>query len=363
MIHLRASSMDRFLACPPSEATGPGIVRINTPSEDSDYGNAGHEIAAQVVAGRDVDLDAIAARFGLLPAMLADVLESVSTAWAGIKEKFSDPHTEHEMYVKCPDWRVSGHADVIQGIDGHTIIVDWKFGRRADLGKCRYQMLAYAYLSGASTAEAHVYFHADRAWWTLEFDEEEIAGFRRLVDEAVAKIETGPYSPGDHCRYCPRRNGCPAHAEESRSLMALADSPGGDLSPAGITRQLRVLGQLDARVRELRSILGNHVRAAGGSVDDGVDGYRVQATQRRVVDVRKGWNALKERLGIDTLLGLLKVSVTDIDDAAKATAGPERGAKGKAVDKINLALHAAGAIELVHDEKVVPFKVRKAGEL
>jgi Protein of unknown function (DUF2800) len=347
VLKIRGSSADCAMECAGS------LLETATPyNENTDEARAGtakHEALADMVRGEEPPIDTIAERHQVDVDELARAVVYGRQAWAEIGRWFPDPHAEVRL-----DGEVSqGTADVLSLVPWRrsTIppesmaLADWKTGWGHD--EHRYQLMAYA---DAARAEFGMptsgYITAIEVWLqhretiTRNFTWDELEGFRKRAKRQIEQVGK-QYSAGLHCKFCPRRNQCPARDEYLRaSVVALV--PAGD-EPRALTRE--VLGSLYER----STMLGRALRNFDALLDDALaDGpvplgngkmLALVSKQQDEIDATKALPLLAD----SDLTSALSVSKAAIEREIKA-----RVAHGGAASEMRRVLGALRELDAIN---------------
>lgn len=356
MLLARCSRLPDGLTCPAS-LTKPAYTIEAGDDAPAQLGNSVHDALATVIesgaAGICFDADD----------ETNELYGMAWRAWLKIRDYFPDPivnHTFRAFEDRERGVTLTGTCDLCSvAPDGTNLILDWKSGwGEADHSD---QLKGYAWLSLQETDAAkvrctvlrirkadHETFEITRdeaaAWWD--------ATCRRLHQRDL-------YHPGEHCRYCPRRNECPALDTYRRNLAWLvpqisdqqAISVYGPAELRDILVSVRILAQF---AEDAQSHIRTLVDAAGGRlVDEAGNGLELVGSQRREIDAEKGWPVLQDCL---RLADAVTVRLGQLEKAFKAQC--DRGEKEREWVEFLRRLEACGGIErrTVRSLKVVAAK-------
>ena len=340
---IRCSSIPRLLACPSSHADG---WRLDEPSEPGQAGSAVHLALADLVAGREPDLAACAARYGADPAEVERLHTYGRRAWAQLAPQLpTGAALRSEVALAHPLWR--GTADIAAHDGERALILDWKTGRvRRDHSA---QVAAYAgalaheygWPTSGHITVALVWLQAGDLE-VVEVRPADVAALEARVKDALTRCGKD-YAPGEACAYCPRVGDCQPRAAWLRtSALALADAQAGELTPA-------LLGRLHPQAKALRKALDAYDAALRSALQAGgpialADGGELALVERQIERLRprEAWPLLEDAIGLDALAEVVTISKTAALDAVGKAAGKGLGsrAKGAMIEK----LRAAGAL-------------------
>lgn len=351
MLIIRASSLDRILACSGSleETEAP----YNPLNPEANEGTAGHEALRAIGRGLDPDVDAIAQKYGIKASALADIVRRGVRIWDELAPFFTgDIHADDETFEAelAPGVVLRGTPDLMAVSKKKIVLNDWKAGwgsavhpnqlaGYAYLARCRYGMPASGYINGAESWVRH---------GTYEWHKFTDADLDRLRERILTQVRHRgrQFGPGpDACLYCPLQNSCVARAEWVRSA-ATALVPVAQNQP--VTRETIGLlyprvRQLEAAIRSYHSVLDAMLAEGPLPVGDGqVLKVVTEEQDRLVAELVLPW--LRDELGLsDSDLGeAISISKTAVTDVVSA-----RAKKGKAAGAVREAfkrLRELGAI-------------------
>ena len=176
------------------------------------------------------------------------------------------------------------------------------------------------------------------AWWTW----------------LVGHLGRDEYSPGVHCKHCPRWHECPAGAAYVRQIgeMIVADA-GSASMPLTPARAIDVLDRAKFLVRVCEQIIAGiktSVASEGGVWSD-ADGntLAIDVQEQREILYAQGAAILDEALG-GRLPEVVKVGKGKVEEIVKESA--PRGMKASAVQGLMDRLEEAGAIAIKTVERL-----------
>ena len=251
--HMRISGLPTFLACPSSAL--PTEHPYEPQSDVADLGRAVHLALAGHVMEQPVDLNEIAASYGVSVDELEQLYRYGCQAWTQLHSHF--PHPIVEAEVEGPG--IKGHVDVLQIGDDGIKVVDWKSNRV----KREYD----AQLSGYAAAAVNKYGVPEDGKVTvitvwLRFGETDI---RTVTSDDVERLYTNieeaeagvgkKYGPGDPCTVCCRQLVCDARREY------LSAAAGALLPLAAVEINAELLPRLYGKAKMLKKALAQYDQA------------------------------------------------------------------------------------------------------
>jgi hypothetical protein len=239
------------------------------------------------------------------------------------------PSVEAALEFERDGVRLTGHPDVRAGmLDGRRLIVDFKFGY-LDLD-FEPQLRAYAWLDMQTNDADETYACIIKArsselipysFTLAELDR----WFARLADRLKRQDE---YTPGQHCRFCPRSHECPGRAAELRhagTVLGVVDIDDSRLADA-VEKALALKRLCDAFVEHAK--VEASVRP--------IPGLEVVDRSQRKIVLPEAAPVLMARLGED---------VSKVLDVGVGRLEKELRLKGHKVADVMRELEQAGAIE------------------
>jgi hypothetical protein len=379
----RCSSLPLLCSCP-AAGVAPD-VRIQSNDDAARLGSAVHEAHAARLAGQDVDFGDLAKRYLIDAEELGILANWLWAQWQHIANDFPDPRTEVAI---TGSW-LSGHVDLISlpGVywDPETLVadseptearlVDWKTGRTNT--NYEPQLLGYAALlcetfpsiQEVYTVVMSIRHDTDRRWWTKA----QIESWGR--ETRLALQQTDRYSPGDHCKYCPRTTTCPAigamlqqgahmlmHAEPGElseadphtlaSMLSISRNVRGrceDIEKAISARTQALIAAAVAKVTrkpdEEEEAFNARVKEASTYLRTGRGtALKLTTQQHKKIDYAAGLPVLEKHLLPGALAECCSVSKTKAEAAVRALV--PRGQKKDAEESLMSELAAADAIRL-----------------
>lgn len=334
---LRASSMDRFLACPTSEQ--PVDHPFNPPSPEAALGTAKHAAIEAWVKNEEDQCDEIAHEAGVDHDDLRAALGAARKLYAEILTWYPGMRVVRECEVPLETESSKGTSDLVvlfyeQGTETPpyaTVVVDHKTGFSED--EHRYQLVTYA--EGArrkwgmpscgyiTTVEGQLR-HGERI--VRNYTAEDLIVFSEKVARAQSRIGT-KIVPGKHCGFCPRQLVCEERTAYLRaSTEALVAVPPGPITAVQI-------GAIYDRYKEVMRAADRYQKLVDAALEQGPiplpGGRRLELheVERTVIDpkaiavlTQTGWTT-------DELRSAVRVSKTGLNEIAKAKAPPRGGAR------------------------------------
>lgn len=378
-LKVRCSSLPLVSLC--AAAAEPVEIRIDRHFDAADLGTAVHAALAIAVANPDqvrnlgdmADLCAVQA--GIYDADPDEARQlGVWTwrCWEQVRQHFPAPQVETHLVwqdIEAGIW-LSGHLDVHSHLaDRKRLhILDAKTGRVDSSPEA--QLRGYALVGLTQHPDVETVYACglrirDRLVDGWEWSRGEIMDWWAKMRRHLADRQR--YSPGRHCRYCPRGATCEAKAALIRQALSSIPIPGRFASelPDDVEERGPVLAALLRQVRfakgiceEIEELIRADVGALGGALPAG-DGEAIMLTpqQRRTIDPGPGLPVLRRFLNEEALLKATKVSRTEVEKQVREQAANRQ--KGKAVKGVIDALEEAGALLVSNVERL---EIRKAEE-
>ena len=269
-------------------------------------------------------------------------------------------------YQGLADTEIPSTADVValEGSDA-VAIYDYKTGwgrqpRAAESWQLRFLALAACRAYGRSRASvAIIRVGEDGAYYDrAEFDECDLLVTEGDVSELFVDIEIAlknpasiasvPAVPGDHCKYCPGFEHCPAQA----ALIRAASGAPAELGVEGIVLTPETAAAAWRRIKDVERVLDAtktaiqaYAQLAPIPLGDGYELGAVQQSRERVDGVR-AHRVLVERYGEDIAGSAVewKSSKAAIERALRPLVTKERKISALKEEALE-ALRAAGAVE------------------
>lgn len=167
---------------------------------------------------------------------------------AHFRDAFREPRFEVPLVLEDGDVRIFGTADMLQTSPPLVSLNDWKTGRlRPDQThqlRC-YARLALEYAPTCTMARIFIGWVRDGEFeeyqWSLDDLDQWLDEFKRRMRNAV---RANQYTPGPHCRFCPRAHSCEAKAKmDTERVLAIRDDP--------VVRELHEVELTPERIKEL----------------------------------------------------------------------------------------------------------------
>lgn len=382
---IRCSSLPAAFVCPGS--VRPASVPIDPVSDAADQGSAAHEVMRAIVemdskSIDDVDLVEIARKWRADPEQLQIQAFVGLKAWKKIREWFPSAQAEVALDQEFDlgdgvTLELTGHLDALS-VDERALVGrlgDWKFGRvDKDHSHQVKGYLALLLAKYTQLAEAHGF-----VGWMVGLDpkEPDIEPYSMNRDQMWAWLDEvkrvvvdwdGVFHPGPQCAFCPRNHDCPAvTAMARRDVLALGDASMAEKVKTGLKdlpdrdiiamyRRRSVLLQMFKAVEEETKA---RVEAAGDVLPDG-DGreLRFVKSERRTLDPMLAVPVLEERLTVEEIAACTTIKASQVDDAIAAKT--ERGSKKAAIEELNDALRAAGAVSIETTKRLMDLRSKGA---
>lgn len=376
---IRCSALPAAFTCPPS--VQPVDVEIDPVNEAADGGSAGHEVMQHIIDGElnsldDVPLTEIAHRWAVEPEELKIQAFVGLGVWNSLRLEFPSAQAEVELTAQFQldddiVLELSGHIDVLSVMHARrrAKLGDWKFGR-ADKNHA-HQVKGYQALTMGAYQEIE---QVDGiVGWMVAREVEHYSMTRVQMWDWLEEVKKrliqwdGTYRPGEQCTFCRRNHQCAALTAMARRDVlilggeemaakiesGLADVPDVDL--ISVYRRNRVLSKL---IDSMDEAVKRRVEAAGGVLPDG-DGreLRFVDSAKRVLDPILARPVLEARLTEREIAGATVLRPSQLDKAiADKTA---RGGKKAAIEEMNDALQAAGAVSEEKSKRLMDLRTRE----
>lgn len=220
-----ASDLPRLLACPGSAAL-PQARSSSRWSEEGDERHAARELAA--LEGRHSDLPEVVQKYLAAPDVLHVLPEyAVAYDWVSGRGRTLGSGIRR-MYGQLAETEVAGTIDLLIVGRGWVLVVDYKGHRPGDveaqllLGAAAAASIYGGEVGTLVVPESGKPTHAMVDWAELEVFRQRLVRLYQDVAQARAVVAEGRIpstNEGDHCRYCPAADHCPAkHALLKRML-------------------------------------------------------------------------------------------------------------------------------------------------
>lgn len=337
VIKVSGSGVPRFFGCASS-----AIVidaPFNMPSGASNFGEAGHDGAADMVRGNQVDIDVLAEEYEIEDKTDLRVCMAYAwQAWKATQQHFPNPKVEQRLESDL----VNGTGDVIHH-DGETAAVgDWKFGRIPSYAV--EQIASYAFCLREKYGMPSSGYITGLVWW-LRFQQMDVKKMDDAYLDAFAdtfkrqlKSAGRQYAPSyDNCGFCLRQNECQArrdyiNAAGSAMLVHQSEAEAGAMTAELIGRlypQAKLLEKALAAYKDALKQCANRgqVRIGDGKV------YRINEYHKDVItNVQDTWKHLVKKQGFTDadMVKVCKLNLTTIKNIAGERAATGEIAKEKA---------------------------------
>lgn len=270
MIRFTPSSADRVFACPASavlpqkyEPAGPAAER----------GTRIHDEYASAVDARAPHVTALpfdwTAEAHVEVAYAYDVAEDSGRVLG---------YRVGRRYPPVGPSELKGSADLVLTAERSAEVIDWKTGySRGYTWQPRIYALAAARAHRVSTVStALVYLDSAGPEIVREkFSAFGLAALARDVRQIVRRVDESDGTdvhPGDHCKWCPAKHACPAHATALATLRTTSwvDRLDAELqTPTGIALWQRRLPMIAGALDTVKERIRSAVEQAGGSLSLG----------------------------------------------------------------------------------------------
>lgn len=372
---MRMSRLPLTLLCPASSVDD-GQIMVGSRGA-ADLGSAVHWWVGRRIAGEQLEIEDVAAKFGVDADDLIPISLWTWRAWKALAEHFPDPQVETTVVLDGPDGDITGHTDVLSHADGCARICDFKTGRLDADATAQIK----AYCLGAMrqhdchTSYALIIRPRDMVAYGTEYTRKELEEWWDGVVETLKA--TNVFSPGSHCSFCPRSATCPSktallrQAVDSLTDMEFefdgsAPMPNGEHLPddpevrgpllAAVLERIKLVDRVSEVVRDL---IKADVERHGGSMPAG-EGRQLVVIEQEQKKIAFGpaWPVLQKVIPAELLNECVTVSKTKIEDAIRERVG--KGQNGKAVADVMESLRQVGAIST---KKIHRLEFRKALKL
>jgi hypothetical protein len=180
----------------------------------------------------------------------------------------------------------------------------------------------------------------------------------------------GTYHPGEQCTYCRRNHDCAAMTAMARRDVLVLGEPGmADRVTAGFPdlpdRDLIALyrrGKVIARIiDDVTQATRRRVEAAPGRALPDGEGreLRIVETAKRVIDPILAHPVLEERFTPAEIAACTIIRPSRLDNAISEKT--ERGGKKAAIEELDEALRAAGAVTDEPSERMIDARTKEPG--
>jgi hypothetical protein len=309
-----ASALERVLACTASHVLP---ATYDAPGEPAERGTAIAKFIRDVVAGMSphdasvrIPIQWRATCQALDWAKLTGGLTDVRGEVAYALDTATDEVTELGInigrnYPKLSPTQIGGTVD-IEGMStlGHPVVIDVKSGQdvtpAAENAQIRYFARIAQLRHGAEMVEARIAYVAEDGSVTLDvafldtFDldsfGDELVGLVSNVKRTRLKMAAGepvPVRAGDHCKYCPAMNACPAYVGIARHMLPMVEAFAGP----------EAVAMTEAKKEDLEAVVASRFTAM--TPDElGAAYLKLKQIERLADAVAKGIKAMAERQDI-----------------------------------------------------------------
>lgn len=375
------SEITRVIACPPS------ALEAKVTAEDNEYSTAGttfHSFAEDIGNGisREDALTKISPndpgvaicesfpvdqipKGGMIEAALAYHCEKKTARVLGqsIGRDYGAAGADRSVeYVMTADWL---------GKDGDcAIVIDYKTGfltgRLVDSWQMKIGALAWSKVLGLSRARiAFCIPREDQSpiWRVEEIDELELLYIENRMSELREKLlvmngsdEPRSFTEGDHCRYCPAQNRCPAKisaiqafaAGSENTALQLVTQDGQEITPVIIATVARRIMEYDAARAVVWKQIEKYAKVTPLDLGDGrVLKMAPARASDKIQNPQAALDFLATHFGVDTARAATSTSKTAIEEAAASHARATKQPIGKAKEEVIELLRQVGIIAKV----------------
>lgn len=320
---ISASSLERLAACPKSAR----LPHVESESADSRRGTNVHRYLANVISGKPYLAGVDAEYHDLCAAIDTSTLPTVGQYEAEAAFAFDVvTGTARRMNVDGRRYEVGvteipGTADAIGLAADRVVVIDWKGAwsqatAAADNLQLRFYALAAARVYGKDAATVAIARVAeDRIRWDVA--ELSVMDLDLFADELSViwsdAQESDRLAEGEHCRYCPAFDSCPAKSALIRSFLPVAEAHAEvAIETMDDAARLEVWDRAKAAERVIESVIGRlRESIARKPIVVGERALVVAEESRRTIDVEKALALAPE------LAAIAKRSMT-IADVEKA---------------------------------------------
>jgi len=267
-----ASSMHRWGPCPGSVRLSHGVEK--TTSSYAEEGTKAHDVAAKILLGQSLATDLIGQTDPDHEDYVSDeMLEAVEVYVNAFNEAKAGPGTkfwiEEKFDLSHLHPGLFGTSDgIIYHEDTKTLEVwDYKHGQGLGVEVENNEQLMYYGLGALFKTKLPVsqvklvicqprYPHIEgpiRSWF---LSPAELIDFTaHLIERAVATEDPkAPFSPGDHCRFCPAAGICPSLQNQALDAAKLDFTPAeSNYDPKKLAAVLSQLPTIEAWAKSVRS--------------------------------------------------------------------------------------------------------------
>ncbi len=352
MLQLRPSASKLWMHCSGYAAMIQDMPNVS--GQAAQEGTAAHNMAEIVLSGAVTTchelIDRQCSSTGLM--FTEEMADSAQVYVDYMQQSFSANVSEMKVVVNDFVKGTADGANYSYASDSTTLdIVDFKHGWGIVEAQQNWQLLCYA-LGTIRTlnrrcSRINMTIVQPRPWhpsgrirtWSLSI--EEAQQYFNMIDQKSleAQMQGAPLTAGDHCKYCPAINSCPAVRNAALNIVEMStaqyriDIPNDELMP-----ELDMLKIAEKVIKErVKSVENLAVEKAGKGE---IPGYTVQPSNGRTV-----WQNNKAALGVGRSMGvdLVKDLVTPLQ-AVKA------GIPKNIVDQLSVT--QSGSMKLVKSNAV-----------
>lgn len=320
---ISASSLERIAACPMSAR----LPQVESESADSRRGVNVHLYLANVLSGKP-HLQGVEADYhDLCTAIDTSSLPTVGQYEAEAAFAFNVStgaarrmDVEDRRYEVAPK-EIPGTADAVGLTADRVVIIDWKGAWSkatvaADNLQLRFYALCAARVYGRDTATVAIARVAeDRIRWDVA--ELSVMDLDLFVDE-LAMIwkdaqDSQRLAEGEHCRYCPAFDSCPAKTALVRSFLPVAEAHAEvAIETMDDAARLEVWDRAKAAERVIESVIGRlRESIARKPIIVGDRALVIAEESRRTIDVEKAIELAPEL----TSIAKRSMTITDVEKA------------------------------------------------
>lgn len=396
---LRCSALDGLFACTPSVLSDdPSLVRVKATHEASEIGHAIHQLAADLVDGKDIDIPKVCDFHQVDQEDVSTLYGYVERTWAELKIYFESPQTEvivasGVLNAAGKQFQVSGTGDIISPIGTQdAIFLDWKSGFLDD--GYHQQMAGYAYCTWCEmgkpeqcTITGVVAFLRHRYYRIVKYDATLLKAWEYNLTHNILP-NMGTYRPGKTCRRCDLYAACPARTAMVGATLQTVMYPGAadPKDPntqemlaarrmlANVTTLNRTdpeLGQTldtllvkiklaEQQIEEARGLIRSAVQRVGYVPMPGGMALALRTIKLRKIDPSRAIRVLRTMLSEQQIINAMTLSLPKLLAARRGSA--VKGEKTSAASALEEALEQQGAINEVFQERLEEIDLSQAIE-
>lgn len=289
-------------------------VKIYEPSEPADLGNAVHDYVAQEILGKMPNMESYREKHKVQDKDSFEICCYQSRkVWAELIDYFQDPECEKRYRDESLD--VTAIVDVVGHGDDFISVLDWKTGWHESDYWPQLMVNGHLAIQGTDYQKAYLVIGWLRR---AEFEGRMVSRtqLQDYYDRFKKKIKyKDTYTPGSHCRFCPRLTECPAIG---KGLTLQETTLPAKLTVAQIREYRPLVQKLEAMIKQYKEAEKAYMFAKK-TVDmgDGQELYLLQKTNTSITVNKKSLKMLTDMYGLDAVVDRLKITKTAIDGMSK----------------------------------------------